>query len=494
MVYSNNRQGCSRIVENTKNQAKTMPKIAHRRRIEFFLLWVILTEGYILLSTELLAIRLSIPFVGSGTDTISIIIAAVLLPLAFGYYQGGQSKRAPRRKLASNFLIALAFLTAGLSYVVVDLFFTTVRNTGILDRRILTALYAALFIAAPVFLLGQTIPLASHYFKKHILSEVTGKILFYSTLGSFLGATFSTLVLMAYAGVHVTVTLSLVLLALLYLSFTKWNIGAQSALVVLLLALGAFLNSGWMMDRFNIVSNNPYNTVVTFEKDDKRFLFTNSSASSMYTADGHKFPYIEAIEKFALGPIWNAKTPHDILVVGAGGFTLGHEDYSNHYDFVDIDKTLKEIAERDILKEKIPPNHKFHDADIRGFLNTTDKKYDVIVLDAYSGKYTLPEHLLTIEFFEQVKTHLKDKGVLAANFIFTPSFTSPFARNLDHTFRSVYPSAMTYVLNEKYDLWNEVPDYESQVLYFYKNREDDGIPKIYSDMKNSAYADRPGKR
>jgi hypothetical protein len=80
-------------VENTKNQAKSM----HNRRIEFFLLSVILTEGYILLSSELLAIRLSIPFVGSGTDTISIIIAAVLLPLAFGYYQGGKSSRPPRR-------------------------------------------------------------------------------------------------------------------------------------------------------------------------------------------------------------------------------------------------------------------------------------------------------------------------------------------------------------------------------------------------------------
>jgi spermidine synthase len=377
---------------------------------------------------------------------------------------------------------------------VVDLFFYALRDAGILDRRILTALYSVLFIAAPVYLLGQTIPLASHYFKRQALSEVTGKILFYSTLGSFLGATFSTLVLMAYVGVHITAIISLVLLTLLYFTFTKWKIGTHAVAAVLLLGIGAFINSGWMMNQRNIVSNNPYNTVITFEKNDKRFMLTNSSASSMYTKDGHKFPYIEAIEKIALGPIWNAKEPHDILVIGAGGFTLGHEDYSNNYDFVDIDKTLKEIAERDILKEKIPPNHKFHALDVRSFLNATDKKYDVIVLDAYSGKYTLPEHLLTVEFFGQIKTHMKDKGILAANLIFTPSFTSAFARNLDHTFRSVYPSAMTYVMNEKYDLWNEVADYESQVLYFYKNRENDGAPNIYSDMKNSAYADRPGKR
>jgi hypothetical protein len=35
---------------------------------------------------------------------------------------------------------------------------------------------------------------------------------------------------------------------------------------------------------------------------------------------------------------------------------------------------------------------------------------------------------------------------------------------------------------------------ESQVLYIYKNREHDAPLKIYSDLKNSAYADRPRTR
>lgn len=52
---------------------------------------VILIEGYVVLATELLAIRTLIPFIGSGTETISIIISAVLLPLAFGYHVGGNA-------------------------------------------------------------------------------------------------------------------------------------------------------------------------------------------------------------------------------------------------------------------------------------------------------------------------------------------------------------------------------------------------------------------
>ena len=42
------------------------------------------------------------------------------------------------------------------------------------------------------------------------------------------------------------------------------------------------------------------------------------------------------------------------------------------------------------------------------------KKYDWIILDAFNGDY-IPEHLLTKEFFEEVKGVLADGGVVAAN-------------------------------------------------------------------------------
>ena len=45
----------------------------------FILFCIIVVEGYIVLSSELLAIRQTTPFVGSGTDTVSIIIAAVAI-------------------------------------------------------------------------------------------------------------------------------------------------------------------------------------------------------------------------------------------------------------------------------------------------------------------------------------------------------------------------------------------------------------------------------
>ena len=111
---------------------------------------VILIEGYVVLACELLAIRQLIPFVGSGTEIIAIIISGVLLPLAFGYHFGGiaykrayakavrQGKRPPsiRRILLKNILIALAFLSLGLSYLFLSAYFRFLDYAGI-DQRLL---------------------------------------------------------------------------------------------------------------------------------------------------------------------------------------------------------------------------------------------------------------------------------------------------------------------------------------------------------------------
>ena len=43
-----------------------------------------------------------------------------------------------------------------------------------------------------------------------------------------------------------------------------------------------------------------------------------------------------------------------------------------------------------------------------------NKKYDLIILDAFNGDY-IPEHLLTIEFLQEVKNLLSDNGILSAN-------------------------------------------------------------------------------
>ena len=466
-----------------------------------FLFIIIIVEGYIVLSSELLAIRQTIPYVGSGTDTVSIIIAAVLMPLAFGYQYGGRFKPRKimgqfitvRKKLIINLVISATILFVGLSYIFLEMFFKWLPSVGIYDRIGQTFVYCALFIVLPVYLLGQTVPLISNFFSKEHLPRVTGRILFFSTVGSFLGAVFSTLILMATLGVHHTVSLNFVLIAVLVIMLSKKPLSFPVIFTVLLAFAGMGLNSDLIMEKHHIRKNNQYNTIQAGQATDgKRHIILNNNMSSSYDDKGRKHLYIEFAERVALYPLLSSESQKNILIIGAGGFTFGHNDRNpnNHYTYVDIDKDLKDVAEQYVLEEPIGDNKEFIPKPARAYLHATDKMYDVIYLDAYLGGVSVPEHLVTQEFFTQVKGHLKDKGILVTNFIASPNFNGPFSRNLDNTLRSVFPHVSRHVIAERYQLWAEAGKV-ANIAYIYRHEDNYEDGGIYTDNKNTVFYDKP---
>ena len=117
---------------------------------------------------------------------------------------------------------------------------------------------------------------------------MTGRILFFSTLGSFLGAVFSTLVLMANIGVHYTVALNFFILAGLVIILSKKKMGEKPLIAVGIALSALYINSGDMMKMFSIVENNQYNTIMFVEdaENGDRHLVMNNNASSMYNDAG----------------------------------------------------------------------------------------------------------------------------------------------------------------------------------------------------------------
>lgn len=461
---------------------------------------IIFLEGYVVLSSELLAIRLLIPFTGSGTDTISIIIAAVLMPLAFGYYAGGQFKMRKngqhkatiRKKLIYNLVVSAVFLSFGLSYVFLNwLFEMLFFHTGIRDRVVLTTLYATVFLVYPVFLLGQTVPLISNYFLKANLSVTAGKILFFSTLGSFMGAVFCTLVLMTYLGVHYAVCITIGCIAILVMMLSKKLVSQGVFAALACLAITIALNNGMAMEQQNIVANNKYHTVQIEEFGNMRTMMINKnmSASMNHQTGKSDFNYINYMERVFIDPLkWRSNDPYDILVIGAGGFTLGVTDKKNNYVFVDIDKDLKDIAEEKLLEQKLTPNKKFEAVPARAFLYQSDQKFDLVLLDIFRGPSKTPEHLVTAEFLQQVKEAIKPGGVMAANYIVSANFSNDFAIKLDNTIRHVFKNVNRMTLGD-YNAW-EPELMHSNVIYSYFDKPD-APTGIYTDDKNSAVFDKP---
>jgi len=448
---------------------------------------VILLEGYIVLASELIAIRQSIPFVGSGTESIAIIIAAVLMPLAFGYYAGGRYRPVKvrgklvtiREKLIRNVINSSILLTLGLSYLSLEIFYALLTAISIENRIAQTAIYSFTFLVYPVFLLGQTVPLISNYFSRDTLSETTGKMLFCSTVGSFGGSIISTLVLMTTIGVNNTVIVNVALLTLLVIMLSKRSI-INIAIMAGVFGLSVALNSNHTMSMFGIIENNNYNTIAIIDvedEEDSRILVMNRTAMSKISADPENhYPYLKYVQHTFFDPLMTNDKVDDILVVGAGGFSIGLEDTKNQYVFIDIDPSLKRISEESFLKQKLTDNKIFYPEPARAFMRRDERQYDVIFLDAFSNPNTIPQQLITKEFFELARSRLRPGGTVVFNTITSANFSNRYSVKLDNTIRTVFPNISRQIIiphdkAKKAYNWDVYGTGNSNVVYSYFDKQ-----------------------
>jgi spermidine synthase len=112
--------------------------------------------------------------------------------------------------------------------------------------------------------------------------------------------------------------------------------------------------------------------------------------------------------------------PKSILVVGLGGGTiptaLREVLPEASIDVVEIDPAVTKVARR-YFGFKDDSKLKVHEIDGRVYVKRAireGRKYDAILLDAFDHEY-IPEHLLTREFLEEVKSLLTPGGVLVGN-------------------------------------------------------------------------------
>jgi len=111
------------------------------------------------------------------------------------------------------------------------------------------------------------------------------------------------------------------------------------------------------------------------------------------------------------------KNINSILEIGFGG---GRTSSYLHRSLPDVDVTSVELdpAVVDLARKYfgVREDRTFHvvTSDGRLFLANTDKRYDIILIDAYRGPF-VPFHLLTKEFYALVKSHLTNGGVVAQN-------------------------------------------------------------------------------
>lgn len=414
---------------------------------------ILLLEGFVTISIEIITIRQLLPFFGGSVIITSIIIGIFLLFLALGYWRGGMHRHAVLEQLSRNFTYSLCFIGIGLSYSLIALFHGLVVKQLHLPYLLSLCAYLFMILAPIVYWLGQTLPLTTNLFnQQQRVSRISGKALFLNTLGSFLGALLTSLLLFQYFGVAWAVVVNCLLLCLLI-----FYIGSQSrfpwfhAAGIFVVMIVIFYINIIIEHTFFKKTTNYANYRVIEPFDFSRILQMNESNSSLITADKKGFPYIEWVRHMLFNELQlqNKK----ILVIGAGGFSLTAAGRQNNdVTYVDIDPQIKNIAEKAFLRESIQGT--FSGEDARSYLQHTQTKFDVILSDVYSNQATIPQSLLTLEYFQALADHLNSGGLVIINIIANPFFQDRYARIVFNTIHAVFPYCNIIPIHWQYPIAN----------------------------------------
>lgn len=164
------------------------------------------------------------------------------------------------------------------------------------------------------------------------------------------------------------------------------------------------------------------NIFVTQDGDERCMLFRyprpfgRESCKLLHEPNKLIFDYTQMM----LAGLYLNPNPARILVIGEGGGTIPtalQEMLPNtQIDLVEIDKAVDGVA-RQYFEFKPGPKTRVFIEDGRVFVKRMipqKPNYDLVLLDAFDADY-IPEHMLTREFLQEVKSVMTPNGVIVAN-------------------------------------------------------------------------------
>ena len=166
-----------------------------------------------------------------------------------------------------------------------------------------------------------------------------------------------------------------------------------------------------------------YRNIVVNEKAERRCLIfsvkrqqRNQTCIDLSDPNRIIFPYVRMI----FSGLLVHPEPKRGLMIGMGGGTISNvltDVYPNlRMDLVEVDQAVVDVA-RDYFGFKQNQRTNVYVTDGRVFARRAlirQERYDLIILDAFTGEY-IPEHLMTVEFLENIKGLLSPEGVVIAN-------------------------------------------------------------------------------
>lgn len=426
--------------------------------------YLYLTEffaGMSVMAVELGASRLLAPYFSSSQIVWTIIIGTIMIAMALGNIYGGRSadKDPNPDKLYGRIIIAaiwIALIPIVGKYIIIlisGVLILTVNSNFLIIAGFLACMIIFVF---PLFLLGTVTPSLVKFTVDNLddNGKLVGNLNASNTIGSIIGTFVPTFISIPAVGTSMTFLIFagiLLLLAIIYFisggsNFLKAKKLPISIIIFLICVLFGHNSSfAFWQDDLTYEGESIYNYLQVYEDDEEVVLSTNVlfGVQSVYKKDkgltGMYYDYAMAAPYMAG---INDKDELSILILGNGSGTYATQCERYFGDVkiagVEIDQKITDLA---IEYFELPEDVDVTTYDGRAYLNAIDDTYDVIMVDAYQD-ITIPFQMSSVEFFELVRDHLKDDGVMVVNMNMRGSeegnINQYLADTISHAFSEVY--------------------------------------------------------
>lgn len=443
----------------TENAQKLLVENRGVLKNKIFLYLTEFFAGMSVMAVELGASRLLAPYFSSSQIVWTIIIGTIMIAMALGNIYGGKSadKSPNPDKLYGRILIAavwIALIPVAGKYIVLGisaLLIFTVNNNFLIIAAFCACMVIFVF---PLFLLGTVTPSLAKYSVSSLddSGRTVGTLGAFNTIGSIIGTFVPTFVTIPAVGTSITFLIFagiLIVLSVIY--FVSSRVGYKKIIIsgvifVLCCVFGHGDSFAFWQKDLTYEGESIYNYLQVSEDDKQVSLSTNVlfGVQSVYMKDdtltGLYYDYAMAAPLMV--PDKNPDSM-EMLILGMGTGTYATQCRKYFGDMniegVEIDEKITKLSRKYFA---LPDDINVTTYDGRAFLNASDRKYDVIMVDAYQD-ITIPFQMSSVEFFRLVKSHLNENGVMVVNMNMRGNDDGDINQYLADTISSVFGNVYT---------------------------------------------------
>ena len=374
---------------------------------------------------ELCSAKILSPYFGTSIYVWAAVLGITLTALMCGYYLGGYISAKNRKQPIIFWLMLIAGCFVTITPIISDIILPITINLNLLTGTIISLMC---FLFIPLMLFGAVSPLIINLLTNEAKEsgQSTGNVYAISTLGGII--TTFTVGFYTLPEFGITYTLygyGILVMAIAAYLFIKTKTFKTTVSLIFLAGILSFnfqnksdskeiiYQSEGILGEIKVVDRTLFNYKENIYKNYRELMVNNISQTimNMENPDESYWGYVDAL-------IYNinsyANKGKKALLLGLGGGTVYRQLANNNYniDVVEIDNRIENIAKTYF---NIDNDINVIIDDARHYINTTDKKYDVIIYDLYHSE-TPPIHLMTKEAFNEIKTKLNKEGILIINF------------------------------------------------------------------------------